>query len=172
MAECYGEPTVSGVGCEQDGIHDEKREGEHQRRDSLRKCNERGRRERMRYAEMIMENWYLLVAAVVVAALAAAAAARFLEMPSAEQREKVKEWLLWAVTEAEKELGSGTGQLKLRYVYDLFLQRFPAIAKRISFATFSYWVDKALIDMREMLNKNKTIYQMVKAEEGAANGSD
>ena len=47
----------------------------------------------MRYAEMIMENWYLLVAAVVVAALAAAAAARFLEMPSAEQREKVKEWL-------------------------------------------------------------------------------
>ena len=105
-------------------------------------------------------------------ALAAAAAARFLEMPSAEQREKVKEWLLWAVTEAEKELGSGTGQLKLRQVYDLFLQRFPAIAKRISFATFSYWVDKALIDMREMLNKNKTIYQMVKAGEGAANGSD
>lgn len=126
----------------------------------------------MRYAEMIMENWYSLVAAVVVAALAAAAAARFLEMPSAEQREKVKEWLLWAVTEAEKELGSGTGQLKLRQVYDLFLQRFPAIAKRISFATFSYWVDKALIDMREMLNKNKTIYQMVKAGEGAANGSD
>lgn len=70
----------------------------------------------------------------------------------------------------------GVGQrhrtVKLRYVYDLFLQRFPAIAKRISFATFSYWVDKALIDMREMLNKNKTIYQMVKAEEGAANGSD
>ena len=30
----------------------------------------------MRYAEMIMENWYLLVAAVVVAALAAAAAAK------------------------------------------------------------------------------------------------
>ena len=126
----------------------------------------------MRYAEMIMENWYLLVAAVVVAALAASAAARFLEMPSAEQREKVKEWLLLAVTEAEKELGSGTGQLKLRYVYDLFLQRFPAVAKRISFETFSYWVDRALIDMREMLNKNKAIYRMVKAEEGAANGTD
>ena len=93
-------------------------------------------------------------------------------MPSAEQREKVKEWLLLAVTEAEKELGSGTGQLKLRYVYDLFLQRFPAVAKRISFETFSYWVDRALIDMREMLNKNKAIYRMVKAEEGAANGTD
>ena len=76
------------------------------------------------------------------------------------------------VTEAEKELGSGTGQLKLRYVYDLFLQRFPAVAKRISFETFSYWVDRALIDMREMLSKNKAIYRMVKAEEGAENGTD
>lgn len=48
----------------------------------------------MRYAEMIIENWYLLVAAVVVAALAAAAAARFLEMPSAEQREILANWNL------------------------------------------------------------------------------
>lgn len=126
----------------------------------------------MKDATFLMGNWYLFIAALAMATLAAAAVARFLAMPSAEQREKVKEWLLWAVTEAEKELGSGTGQLKLRQVYDLFLQRFPAVAKRISFATFSCWVDKALIDMREMLNKNKTIYQMVKAGEGAANGSD
>ena len=120
----------------------------------------------------LMENWYLVVALMAVAGMVGVFIGRFLKMPTSEQRERVKEWLLWAVTEAEKELGSGTGQLKLRQVYDLFLQRFPAIAKRISFATFSYWVDKALIDMREMLNKNKTIYQMVKAGEGAANGSD
>ena len=120
----------------------------------------------------LMENWYLVVALMAVAGMVGVYIGRFLKMPTSEQRERVKEWLLWAVTEAEKELGSGTGQLKLRQVYDLFLQRFPAIAKRISFATFSYWVDKALIDMREMLNKNKTIYQMVKAGEGAANGSD
>ena len=121
----------------------------------------------MKDATFLMGNWYLFIAALAMATLAAAAVARFLEMPSAEQRKKVKEWLLLAVTEAEKELGSGTGQLKLRYVYDLFLQRFPAVAKRISFETFSYWVDRALIDMREMLSKNKAIYRMVKAEEGA-----
>lgn len=126
----------------------------------------------MKDATFLMGNWYLFIAALAMATLAAAAVARFLAMPSAEQREKVKEWLLWAVTEAEKELGSGTGQLKLRYVYDLFLQRFPAVAKRISFETFSYWVDRALIDMREMLSKNKAIYRMVKAEEGAENGTD
>ena len=31
-------------------------------------------------------------------------------------RGNVKEWLLWAVTQAEQYLGSGTGALKLRYV--------------------------------------------------------
>lgn len=116
----------------------------------------------MRYAEMIMENWYLLVAAVVVAALAAAAAARFLEMPSAEQREKVKEWLLWAVTQAEAELGSGTGKLKLRQTYDLFIQRFPALAMAVSFDTFSLWVDEALEEMRKLLKENKTVRELVK----------
>ena len=122
----------------------------------------------MKDATFLMGNWYLFIAALAMATLAAAAVARF----PAEQRKKVKEWLLLAVTEAEKELGSGTGQLKLRYVYDLFLQRFPAVAKRISFETFSYWVDRALIDMREMLSKNKAIYRMVKAEEGAENDTD
>ena len=116
----------------------------------------------MRYAEMIMENWYLLVAAVVVAALAAAAAARFLEMPSAEQREKVKEWLLWAVAQAEAELGSGTGKLKLRQTYDLFIQRFPALAMAVSFDTFALWVDEALEEMRKLLKENKTVRELVK----------
>ena len=61
------------------------------------------------------------------------------------------------MTEAEKELGSGTGQLKLRQVYDLFVQRFPAVAAVISFDTFSGWVDEALEQMREMLAKNEQV---------------
>ena len=47
------------------------------------------------------------------------------------------------------------GQLKLRQVYDLFVQRFPAVAAVISFDTFSIWVDEALEQMREMLAKNE-----------------
>ena len=42
-------------------------------------------------------------------------------------RGNVKEWLLWAVTQAEQYLGSGTGALKLRYVYDLAVEAFPQI---------------------------------------------
>ncbi|MFR6482019.1 MAG: hypothetical protein ACLUPD_10785 [Anaerotignum faecicola] len=82
----------------------------------------------MRYAEMIMENWYYWLRLWLWLHWQRQRRRDFWKC-FAEQREKVKEWLLLAVTEAEKELGSGTGQLKLRYVYDLFLRRFPAVAK-------------------------------------------
>ena len=62
----------------------------------------------------LMENWYLVVALMAVAGMVGVFIGRFLKMPTAAQREKVKEWLLWAVTQAEAELGSGTGKLKLR----------------------------------------------------------
>ncbi len=105
----------------------------------------------------LMENWYLVVALMAVAGMVGVCIGRFLKMPTSEQRERVKEWLLWAVTQAEAELGSGTGKLKLRQTYDLFIQRFPALAMAVSFDTFSLWVDEALEEMREMLKENKTV---------------
>lgn len=113
----------------------------------------------------LMENWYLFIAMMAVAAVIGTLIGKFLTLPSAEQRDKVKEWLVWAVTQAETELGSGTGQLKLRNVYDLFVQRFPAIAKAISFDTFSLWVDEALEDMRDMLKQNKAVQELVNGVE-------
>lgn len=113
----------------------------------------------------LMENWYLFLAMMAVAAMIGLTAGKFLSLPTSAQIEKVKEWLLWAVTQAEAELGSGTGQLKLRYVYDVFVQRFPAAAKAISFDTFSLWVDEALEDMREMLKENKAVQDLIGGEE-------
>lgn len=110
----------------------------------------------------LMENWYLVVALMAVAGMVGVCIGRFLKMPTAAQREKVKEWLLWAVTQAEAELGSGTGKLKLRQTYDLFIQRFPALAMAVSFDTFSLWVDEALEEMRKMLKENKAVKEIVK----------
>ena len=70
---------------------------------------------------------------------------------------KAKEWLKWAVMVAEQELGGGTGQAKLRYVYDLFLDRFPTLGSIMPFSTFSKLVDLALDWMREQLDKNEAI---------------
>lgn len=110
----------------------------------------------------LMENWYLVVALMAVAGMVGVFIGRFLKMPTSEQRERVKEWLLWAVTQAEAELGSGTGKLKLRQTYDLFIQRFPALAMAVSFDTFSLWVDEALEEMRKLLKENKTVRELVK----------
>ena len=113
----------------------------------------------------MLENWYLFVAAIAVAVVIGVVIGRFLNLPAAAQIGKCKEWMLWAVTQAEAELGSGTGQLKLRAVYDLFVQRFPAVAKAISFDTFMIWVDEALIEMREMLKQNKAVQELVKGDD-------
>ena len=68
-----------------------------------------------------------------------------------------KNWLVWAVTEAESVFGSKTGKLKLRYAYELAIERFPIFAKLIPFALFSKFVDSALAIMRDMIENNKNI---------------
>ena len=73
--------------------------------------------------------------------------------------------MLWAVTEAEKSLGGGTGKLKLRQVYDLFVVRFPWLAKVIPFGLFSEIVDDALEEMREMLKTNTEVKNYVEGEQ-------
>ena len=72
-------------------------------------------------------------------------------------RGNVKEWLLWAVTDAEKFLGSGTGKLKLRYVYDKFCEKFPVAKYVLPFSVFSAWVDEALVLMRKEIEQNPNI---------------
>lgn len=113
------------------------------------------------FVRCIIENWYLLIAGLALAVAACFMLYRFFQLPTKEQIAKIRQWLLYAVTEAEKELGSGTGQLKLRRVYDLFVQRFPAVAAVISFDTFSLWVDEALEQMRGMLEQHQDVRKYV-----------
>ena len=67
---------------------------------------------------------------------------------------KAREWLKWAVVYTEKMLGEKTGQLKLRYCYDMFIQRFPVFSKIISFENFSKMVDEALKFLENQLNND------------------
>lgn len=99
----------------------------------------------------LIENWYnivfvMLAIVIVIYALMTG---------------KVKEWLKYAVCVAEKELGEKTGQLKLRYVYDMFIEQFPTIASIIPFAIFSKWVDLALEWMKIQLEQNQNIKAMI-----------
>ena len=77
---------------------------------------------------------------------------------------KAKEWLKWAVCYAEEQLGTGTGQLKLHMVYDMFVDKFPALASILPFNIFSKWVDLALEWMNEQLEKNENIRLTITGE--------
>lgn len=114
----------------------------------------------------IVENWFVIVGLIAVLAAGGYAVYVFVKMPSDKQLNKVREWLLYAVTKAEKELGSGTGQIKLRYVYDMFVARFAWLARVISFEAFSMMVDEALERMKKMLESNKAMQDFVNSGAG------
>ena len=90
---------------------------------------------------------------------------RFLRLPPEGQMEKVRQWLLYAVIEAEKIYQGGTGQLKLRYVYSLFIEKFPSIAPVVPFDLFKKLVDDALEEMKHLLETNKDIEAYVESKE-------
>ena len=103
---------------------------------------------------MALDN---VIIAVVAAILIGIFVLWFVKLGREKQIQIIQEWLLLAVVKAEKELGSGTGQIKLRYVYDLFLDKFKFVSMFITFVQFSDLVDMALITMKEMISNNNQV---------------
>ena len=118
--------------------------------------------------EEILVNLVFIIGLVAAAGYVIWKIYNFIKMPKADQFEAVKEWLLWAVAEAEKLYGSGTGVLKLRYVYDLFLSRFKELEYFIPFDEFSKMVDNSLIEFKDLLTKNQKINNYVEKSDGEA----
>lgn len=94
----------------------------------------------------------ILIVAVVVAIIVTILALRF---------SSFRNWLVFAVSEAEKALGGGTGKLKLRYAYNIAIKYFPTLTKMIPFGVFSSMVDTALETMRLMIDTNKAISDVI-----------
>jgi hypothetical protein len=113
----------------------------------------------------ILNRIVTFVLAVAVLIVSGIGIYTFINYPTNDKIQKVKEWLLFAVTQAETEFGTSTGQIKLRYVYDLFIAKFPAISKVISFDSFSLLVDEALEQFKKLLINNKTLQEKVYGSE-------
>ncbi len=105
-------------------------------------------------------EWYIWAALAVIAVVVFVLVYKFCGI------EKVKVWLLWAVCEAEKALGSGTGKLKLATVYSMFIEKFPKFSKIMPYAVFSKLVDEALATMRDWLEKNEAIAAVIEPKNG------
>lgn len=109
----------------------------------------------------MIDNVIIVCGIVILIGIIGLCLCWFFKLGKERQKEIILEWLLLAVIKAEKELGDGTGQLKLRFVYDLFIDKFKFIAMFISFSQFSKLVDQALDIMRNMIDNNKQIKDYV-----------
>lgn len=98
---------------------------------------------------------FIMIIIVLIAVIIEITA--FAKLSRKKKIANIKEWLKLVVVEAEKTLGGGTGQLKLRYVYNQAVTQFPWIASLVSFETFSAWVDEALEWMEKQLEQNQAI---------------
>ena len=96
-----------------------------------------------------------------------ARAIEFFKYPRSKQIECFKEWLVYAVSLAEKYPCGRASALKLRQVYDNFAIKFPTLVEFISFEKFSNYVDEALISMRKMLECNKDISVYINGDKTA-----
>lgn len=115
----------------------------------------------------LIDDWYIYIGIMAVVIATIWLIYRFFCLPTEKQLAKVKEWLIWAIIEAEKALQSGTGKLKLRSVYNTFLSipSFAWIARIISFEKFSEMVDEALETVKMMLCNNATLAEYVYGEQ-------
>lgn len=111
--------------------------------------------------EWLINNWYMILGLAAVLAAIIGVVVAFFNMPTDKQISALREWLKYAVSMAEAELGGGTGQLKLRMVYDMAIEKFSWIAKLYTFEEFSRDVDDALIWLKSQLEKNTNIKAVV-----------
>ena len=109
-------------------------------------------------------NAQIIVTLVIVAIALVCGIIWFVKLPKDKKIANIKEWLKFAVIDAEKELGSGTGQLKLRMVYNMAVKQFPFIVQLIPFDTFSGWVDEALDWMKDQLAENKVTQSYIESK--------
>jgi len=110
-----------------------------------------------------MDSGMIVTILLAIIAIVAVAffVAWFIKLPVGKKVQNLKQWLRWAVVKAEVALGSGTGQLKLRMVYDMAIEKFPWIEGVISFETFSGWVDEALEWLDSQLEINDEIKSLI-----------
>lgn len=65
------------------------------------------------------------------------------------------------VTEAEKTLGSKTGQAKLALVIALFYERYPSLSKYISAGLLTKLIEKAVVEMGNYVESNANMKKIV-----------
>jgi galactitol-specific phosphotransferase system IIC component len=78
---------------------------------------------------------------------------------------QVKQGLLYLVTKAEQEFGSGTGELKYAAVADWIYEKLPAIARLfLSAETIDSLIELAVDEMKDYLSINNSAAKLIESK--------
>lgn len=114
--------------------------------------------------ELIMNNLDLLVAALITFILVATFVIKYLSTPTEKRKDMILTWLLHSVIEAERMLGSKTGQVKFAQVYDTYLKQFPVMSKFFPKEVFVELVNEALNQMKHLIETNIQVKQYIEGD--------
>ncbi len=82
------------------------------------------------------------------------------------QKNIVYKILYVLTTEAEKQFGSGTGELKQAYVFERIYNVLPAVLKSVvSVERLCKWIDDALVEAKAKWGKNSSVEGYIKGGE-------
>ena len=104
----------------------------------------------MNILEFIRDYWFVIIAFIGVVSFVSIKIYNWFKQPSSKQKEQIKQWLIFAVA-------------KLSKVYDMFIEKFPAIALFVSFEDFSIMVDEALNKLEEIMKDNQNIQDVIES---------
>lgn len=111
----------------------------------------------MQNLEFLAQNWVVILLIVVVIAALVYVIIR-------SEKSVVFKMIYAMVTEAEKEYGSGTGQLKLASVIEKLYVKLPPVLKLVvSAETLQSWVEIVLAQAKETWEKNADINNYIKS---------
>lgn len=113
----------------------------------------------------LINNWYLIIVAIAAIVVAGMFIYSFMQKPTPEKLQNIKEWAIYACALAQAHLGSGTGQLKMRETYDMFISRFPDLARIVPFEMYKGIAESALLEFKKMLENNPKVKELI-IEEG------
>lgn len=111
--------------------------------------------------QFLIDYWPMIIVAIAMIIMAIAVVIDFIKKSPKEKLDSIKQWAIYACALAEAHLGSGTGQMKMRETYDMFLQRFPSLASLITFQKYKQIAESALIEFKQMLSSNPNIQEML-----------
>ena len=115
----------------------------------------------MNFLDFILNYWHLIITALAMIVIAIVFIIDFIKKSPKERMDSIKQWAIYACALAESHLGSGTGQLKMRETYDMFLEKFPSLAEVITYEKYKAIAETALIEFKEMLKTNPNIQNII-----------